>query len=151
MSRSQNKVFLSGNIGKIDTFSTQGGVSKTTVFLAINESYKDKVSNEWKDKTDWFNVVFWGKLAESVAKLRKGLRLEVEGKLKTRFWDDKQSGQKRYVTEILAESYIPSANLTKDDLGNSTADAQIADPAAPDATFDEYESAGAASMVDIPF
>ena len=102
---SVNKVILVGNLGKDpETRYTQDGGAVTTVSIATTDSWKDKTSGEKKEVTEWHRVVFFGKLAEIASQyLKKGRPVYVEGKLRTRKWQDKD-GQDRYTTEILADS-----------------------------------------------
>jgi single-strand DNA-binding protein len=105
-SRSVNKVILLGHLGKdAETKFTPSGVAKTNFTVATNRRWKDQQSGEWKDVTDWHNVVLWR--SENVANyLLKGKQVYVEGRLESRSWDDQQSGQKRYITEVVADDVI---------------------------------------------
>lgn len=79
------------------------GAAVANVTLATSESWKDKQTGEQKEVTEWHRVVFFGKLAEIVGEyLRKGSQIYVEGKLRTRKWQD-QSGQDKYTTEIVVD------------------------------------------------
>jgi len=79
-------------------------VAKLTI--ATNERFKDK-SGEWQDRTEWHNVVLWQRLAEIAGEyLKKGGKVYIEGRLQTRSWDDKTSGQKKYMTEVVASDII---------------------------------------------
>jgi single-strand DNA-binding protein len=104
-SRSVNKVILLGHLGKdAETKFTTGGAARTTFTLATNRRWKDQQSGEWKEETDWHNVVMWR--AENVANyLQKGKQVYIEGRLQTRSWEDKE-GQKRYTTEIITDNLI---------------------------------------------
>jgi single-strand DNA-binding protein len=104
-SRSVNKVILIGHLGKdAETRVTAGGAARTTFTLATNRRWKDQQTGEWKEETDWHNVVLWRR--ESVANyLLKGQQVYVEGRIQTRAYDDKD-GNKRYVTEIVADDVI---------------------------------------------
>jgi len=104
MSRGINKVILVGNIGSDpETRYMPSGSAVTNASLATNESWKDKQTGEQKDRTEWHNVVFFNRLAEVAAEyLRKGSQVYVEGKLRTRKWQDK-SGSDRYTTEIVCD------------------------------------------------
>ena len=97
-----NKVILIGNLGSDPEVKyTTSGVPVANLNLATNESWTDK-SGEKQERTEWHRLVFWRKLAEIVGQyLRKGSKIYVEGRLETRSWDDAQSGQKRYTTEIV--------------------------------------------------
>jgi single-strand DNA-binding protein len=106
MAKSVNKVILIGNLGKDPELKhTSSGTAVATVTLATNERFKDK-GGEWQDRTEWHNVVLWGRLAEIASEyLKKGRSVYVEGRLQTRSWEDKQ-GQKRYTTEIVASDLV---------------------------------------------
>ncbi len=99
-----NKVILVGNLGKDpETFTFENGVKKVSFSLATTESYKDKEGNKI-DQTEWHNVVLWRGLADVAEKyLSKGSQVYIEGKIKTRAWDDKD-GNKRYTTEIYGDN-----------------------------------------------
>lgn len=102
---SLNKAMLIGNLGKDPELSyTQSGTARCKFSLATNESYTNK-EGEKIDQTEWHNIVVWGKQAENCAKfLSKGRQVYVEGKIQTRSWDDEQTGQKKYMTEINAQA-----------------------------------------------
>jgi len=102
-SKGINKVILIGNLGADpETKTTPSGLSITNLRLATSESWKDKQTGEMQDKTEWHRVVIYGKLAEIAAQyLRKGAKVYIEGRLQTRKWQDKESGQDRYATEIV--------------------------------------------------
>ena len=100
---SVNKVILVGNLGADpDVRYMPNGDQVTTVRLATTESWKDKNSGEKREMTEWHRVVFYRKLAEIAGQyLRKGSQVYLEGRIKTRKWQDKD-GQDRYTTEIEA-------------------------------------------------
>jgi single-strand DNA-binding protein len=104
-SRSVNKVILIGHLGKdAETKFTASGVAKTTFTVATNRRVKDQGTGDWKDETDWHNIVLWR--SENVANyLLKGKQIYVEGRLSTRSYDDKD-GNKRWITEVVAEEVI---------------------------------------------
>ena len=104
MARGLNKVMLIGNLGKdAETRYTPSGAAVTNFSLATARSLKDPQTGEWKDATDWHDVVVWR--AEKIADyLTKGRQVYVEGRLQTRSWED-QNGQKRYRTEVVADSF----------------------------------------------
>jgi single-strand DNA-binding protein len=104
-SRSINKVMLLGHLGKdAETKFTPNGVSRSTFTIATNRRWKDQQSGEWKDETEWHNVILWR--AENLANyLLKGKQVYVEGRLQTRSYEDKD-GQKRYFTEVVADDLI---------------------------------------------
>lgn len=103
--RSVNKVILVGNLGKdAETKFTPSGVARTTFSIATTRRVKDGQTGEWKDETDWHNIVMWR--AENVSNyLTKGKQVYLEGRLQTRSYDDKD-GNKRYMTEVVAEDLI---------------------------------------------
>src|SRR5215469_17169525 len=107
MAKSVNKVILVGNVGKDpDIKYTPSGIPVAKVSLATNEKYKDK-SGEWQERTEWHNLVFWQRLAEIVGEyVRKGSKVYVEGRLQTSNWEDKQSGEKKYRTEIVVADLV---------------------------------------------
>lgn len=104
-SRSVNKVILLGHLGKdAETKFTPSGVARTNFTIATNRRWKDQQSGEWKEITDWHNVVLWR--AENLSNyLTKGKQVYVEGRLETRSWEDKD-GQKRYTTEVIADDVL---------------------------------------------
>lgn len=104
MARGINKVILVGNLGKDpETRSLPSGEAVANVTIATSESWKDKATGEQKDKTEWHNVVFFRRLAEIAGQyLKKGSQVYIEGKLRTRKWQDKE-GKDRYTTEIVAD------------------------------------------------
>jgi single-strand DNA-binding protein len=98
VSKSINRVTLLGNIGKDPEVKyTQQGTPVARISLATNERFKQ--GEEWKERTEWHNVILWARLAE-IAKeyLHKGSKIAIEGSLRTRSWD--QDGVKHYMTEI---------------------------------------------------
>ncbi len=99
-----NKVMLIGRLGKDPELRyTPSGSPVATFNMATNESYKDK-EGKMVESTDWHRVVVWNKLAEICGQyLKKGSLVYIEGKIKTRSYDDKQSGQKKFVTEIVGD------------------------------------------------
>jgi single-strand DNA-binding protein len=104
MSRGINKVIIVGNLGNDpDTRYMPSGSAVTNLSVATNESWKDKQTGEQKDRTEWHKVAMFGRLAEIAAEyLRKGSQVYIEGKLRTRKWQDKD-GQDRFTTEIVAD------------------------------------------------
>ncbi len=99
-----NKVILVGNLGKDpEVRYLEGGTAVANFTVATSETYKDKNGNKI-EQTEWHNVVVWRGLAEIAEKyLRKGNQVYIEGRLRTRAWDDKD-GVKRYTTEIIADN-----------------------------------------------
>ena len=105
--KSLNKVQLIGNLGKDPEVKyTPSGTPVAKLTIATNERYKDK-NGEWQDRTEWHNVVLWQRLAEIAGEyLKKGGKVYIEGRLQTRSWDDKQTNQKKYMTEVVASDLI---------------------------------------------
>jgi len=103
-SRSVNKVTLLGHLGRdVETRYTPSGVPVHNFTLATNRRWKDQQTGEWKEETDWHNIVVWK--AENLAPhLQKGKQVYLEGRLQTRSWEDKD-GNKRYSTEVIAEAF----------------------------------------------
>ncbi|MEC3765957.1 MULTISPECIES: single-stranded DNA-binding protein [Cupriavidus] len=101
---SVNKVILVGNLGADpETRYMPSGDAVTNLRLATTDRYKDKQSGEMKEATEWHRVAMFGKLAEIAAQyLRKGSSVYIEGRIRTRKWQD-QSGQDKYSTEIVAD------------------------------------------------
>jgi single-strand DNA-binding protein len=101
-----NKVILVGNLGRDpEVRSTPSGQPVANFTLATNRGYKDRDGNRQK-QTEWHNIVCWGRQAEIAGQyLTKGKQIYIEGRLQTRSWDDKQSGEKKYRTEIVCENF----------------------------------------------
>ena len=99
-----NKVILIGNLGKDPEVKyLENNVAVARFSLATNETWKDK-SGEKKEHTEWHNIVLWRGLAELSEKyLHKGDRIYIEGRLRTRSWDDKD-GKKRYTTDVIGDN-----------------------------------------------
>ena len=104
MARGINKVIIVGNVGgDPETRYMPSGSAVTNLTIATNESWKDKQTGEQKERTEWHRVAMFNRLAEIAAEyLRKGSQVYIEGKLRTRKWQDK-SGNDRYTTEIIAD------------------------------------------------
>lgn len=99
-----NKVILIGNVGKDPDCRKINEQPCCTFSLATSESYKDK-NDEWQNLTEWHNIVTWRKTAEYCEKyLKKGMQVLVEGKIKSRSWQDKDSGKTVYATDIVVET-----------------------------------------------
>jgi single-strand DNA-binding protein len=100
-----NKVILVGNLGKDpEVRHLEGGATVANFPVATSETFKDRNTGERKTQTEWHNVVLWRGLADVAEKyLRKGNQVYIEGKLRTRSWEDKE-GNKRYTTEIVGDN-----------------------------------------------
>jgi len=133
-----NKVILVGNVGKDPEIRyLEGGTAVCSFPLATSESYRnrdgDKVTN-----TEWHNIVLWRGLAEIAEKyVKKGSQLYIEGRIRTRSWDDKE-GNKRYITEIIADSMQMLGRRTDDQVPS---DRQAARPSSKPAADEavQYE------------
>ena len=104
MARGVNKVILVGTLGKDpETRYMPSGSAVTNMRIATNEQWKDKQTGEQQERTEWHSIAMFGRLAEIAAEyLRKGSQIYVEGKLRTRKWQDKE-GKDRWTTEIVAD------------------------------------------------
>ena len=104
MARGINKAIIVGNLGRDpEVRYTANGSAVANITVATSESWKDKQSGERQEKTEWHRVVFFGRLAEIAEEyLKKGAQVYIEGSIRTQKWQDKESGQDRYTTEIVA-------------------------------------------------
>lgn len=151
MAKSVNKVFLLGNVGKDPEIrSTGGGTMVANFGLATSERYKDQQGN-WQDRTEWHNIVAYGKLAEIIRDyVKKGSKLFVEGRLVTRNWEDKEyAGRKNYRTEVIVNelSLLSGREEGAARPGSSSAHFDQRPPAAQE----DYGQAAEISDEDIPF
>jgi single-strand DNA-binding protein len=107
MAKSVNKVILVGNVGQDPEIKyTASGVPVAKVSLATNERFKDR-NDQWQDRTEWHTVVAWQRLAEIVGEyVRKGSKLYIEGKLRTSSWEDKQTGARKFSTDVVARDIV---------------------------------------------
>ena len=108
MARGINKVILIGNLGADpETRAMPSGMTVANIRVATSENWKDKQSGENKERTEWHNVAMFGRLGEIAGEyLKKGNKVYIEGRLQTRSWDDKTSGQKKYMTEVVANELV---------------------------------------------
>jgi len=104
MARGINKVILIGNLGNDpEVRYTPNGSAVANITLATSTSWRDKQTGELQERTEWHRVAFFNRLAEIVGEyLHKGSKIYVEGSLRTRKWQDKNTGADRYTTEIIA-------------------------------------------------
>lgn len=137
MAKSVNKVILLGNVGKDPEMrSTGGGTLVANFTLATSDRQKDAQGN-WQERTEWHNLVAFTRLAEIVRDyVKKGSKLYVEGKIQTRSWDDKETGAKRYRTEIVVNDI--SLLSGREDGGSGG----YSRPASSTAGFDQRPSGG---------
>ena len=143
MARGINKVIIVGNLGQDpETRYMPSGAAVTNFTVATNESWKDKQTGEQNERTEWHSVAMFGRLAEIAAEyLRKGSQVYIEGRLRTRKWQDKQ-GNDRYTTEIVADEMqmLGSRSGGGAPMGDSSSPSRESAPA-PNEEFDD----------DIPF
>jgi single-strand DNA-binding protein len=101
-----NKVILIGNLGRDpEVRSTPSGQPVASFTLATNRRWRDKAGNK-QEETEWHSIVVWGKQAEIAGQyLKKGKQIYLEGRLQTRSWEDRQSGEKKYKTEIVCDNF----------------------------------------------
>ncbi|MBC2768588.1 single-stranded DNA-binding protein [Pusillimonas minor] len=118
---SVNKVILVGNLGRDpEVRYSPDGAAICNVSIATTSQWKDKASGERREETEWHRVVFYNRLAEIAGEyLKKGRSVYIEGRLKTRKWQDKETGQDRYSTEIVADQMQMLGG--RDDSGAQTA------------------------------
>jgi|688.fasta_scaffold109559_3 single-strand DNA-binding protein len=105
MAGSLNRVMIIGNLGQDPELRYTANQTPVATFSIATTDYRVAADGQRQETTEWHRVVVWSKMAENCAKfLAKGRTVFVEGKLQTRSWDDKQTGQKRYQTEIVAQN-----------------------------------------------
>lgn len=153
MAKSVNKVILIGNLGKDPEVKyTPGGTPVAKFSLATNERFKDK-SGEWQDRTEWHNIVAFQRLAEIVGEyVKKGSKLYIEGRLQTSSWDDRESGQKKYRTEIIAGDLVLLSGRGEDAGGSRASSAHSFDQRGSGSSAPEPEPDSATiTDDDIPF
>ena len=153
-----NKVILVGNLGQNPELRyTPNGVAVCSLRVATSESYTDRSSGERITNTEWHNVVLWRGLAETAGKyLKTGSQVYLEGKLKTRQWQDQQ-GQNRYTTEVVADvmQLLGRAPGREDNAQQATAPAAAqpaaAQPAQPAQPAAASPNAAPGTADDLPF
>lgn len=120
-----NKAMIIGRLGKDPEIRyTTGGMAIANFSIATSEEWKDKESNEKKERTEWHRIVAFGKLGEICGEyLSKGKQVYIEGRIQTRSWDDKE-GNRKYTTEIVASDM---QFLDRKDSGDSTPKARYRD------------------------
>lgn len=142
-----NKVILIGNLGRDpEVRTTTSGQNVASFTLATSRKWRDRDGNR-QEQTEWHNVVVWGKQAETAGQyLTKGRQIYVEGRLQTRSWEDKTSGEKRYRTEVVCENFQMLAGGRGGDAGA----AHREEPAQEEAHAAPF-GGGAMGDDDIPF
>jgi single-strand DNA-binding protein len=139
-----NKVILVGNLGRDPELrSIPSGEKVATFPVATNRRWRDRDGNK-QEQTEWHTVVCWRRQAEVASEyLRKGSKIYVEGRLQTRSWDDKQTGEKRYRTEVLCENFQMLGGRGDSDYSGG--------PSADRAPIDQDAGSAPADDDDIPF
>lgn len=152
---SLNKVQIIGNLGRDPEVKNFANGKKADFTVAVTEKWKDR-SGADQQVTEWFNVVFWGKQAEICEQyLRKGSSVYIEGKLRTRSWDD-QNGQKHYRTELQGDSFQMLGSRQGGGGGYGEQSFQRSAPAAeqhfaPSQNYSAAPVQGAPEEDDLPF
>jgi single-strand DNA-binding protein len=144
--KSLNRAMLIGNLGKDPELRyTSTGKAFASFSLATSSSWKDQDGN-MQERTDWHNIVAWQKLAEVCGEwLKKGQKVYIEGRIQTRSYDDKNTGQKRYITEIVADDMIMLGG------GGARTNAGSDSSGAPSVTADMEPPAPMGKDDDLPF
>ena len=153
MAKSVNKIILLGNVGKDPEFrATAGGTTVANFSLATTDRTKDATGN-WTDRTEWHNLVAFQRTAEIVRDyVKKGSKLYIEGKIQTRSWDDKTSGEKKYRTEVLVnELVLLSGRGEGGEGGNYNRGGTSSYDQRPSALSDDLVSSTEITDDDIPF
>lgn len=157
MARSVNKVTLLGNVGKDPEIrSTPSGVMVASLTLATSDRQKDQQGN-WQDKTEWHNLKAFNRTAEIVRDyVKKGSKLYIEGKITTNSWDDKETGQKRYRTEILVNELVLLSGREEGSAGGAGGYSRGGGASAgfdqrPQSSTEDLNQAAEISDDDIPF
>ncbi len=149
MATNLNTVTVVGNVTRDPEMRyTPGGQPRCNIGIAVNRSWMNRQTNEWEERTSFFNVVVWGDMADNVShSITKGTRVVITGRLEQRSWETDQ-GEKRSVVEIVADEIAPSlrfatAEVTRTERrgpGESAPREPVAAPAAAPASsnYDEY-------------
>jgi single-strand DNA-binding protein len=147
--KSVNKVILIGNLGKDpEVKHTPQGTPVAKFTLATNERFKDK-EGQWQDRTEWHNITAWSRTAEIVGEyVKKGSKVYIEGSLKTDSWDDKTTGQKKYMTHIVVNDLVLLGGRGEGAGGGASAGNNNFDQRGPEP---EHVNSGPISDEDIPF
>lgn len=130
-------MILVGNLGKDpEVRHLDGGATVCNFPLATTETYKDKQGNR-QEQTEWHNIVLWRGLAEVAEKyLKKGMSIYVEGKLRTRSWEDKE-GHKRYTTEVIGDTFTMLGKKSDNASGGNHAEGAVTDASTVQGTADD--------------
>ncbi len=151
MARSVNKVTLLGNVGKDPEIrSTPSGVMVASFGLATSDRFQDAQGN-WQDRTEWHNLKAFKRTAEIVRDyVKKGSKLYIEGKISTNSWDDKETGVKKYRTEILVNELVLLSGREEGSGGSASAGgySRPASASSSSASFDQKPPAAAGAPDD---
>ncbi|HEV2468689.1 MAG TPA: single-stranded DNA-binding protein [Candidatus Sulfotelmatobacter sp.] len=153
-----NKVILLGNLGKDPELKyTPQGTPVAKFSIATADRFKDKEGN-WQDRTEWHNITAWGRTAEIASEyLKKGRQVYIEGSLRTHSWDDKQTGQKKYMTEVVVSDLVLLGGRGEGGAGGDYSGGSRSSSAAASNNFDqrtpepEPTPSGPITDEDIPF
>jgi single-strand DNA-binding protein len=139
-----NKVILVGNLGRDpEVRSTPSGQQVANFSVATSRKWRDKDGNR-QEKTEWHNIVVWAKQAEVAGQyLKKGSQVYIEGRLETQSWEDRESGVKKYRTEVICDYFQMLGKRGDSDGGYRPPDSPAQGPGSP--------PAGGAEDDDIPF
>ncbi len=148
MSGSVNKVILIGNLGKDpEVRHLENGASVANFSIATSENYKDRKSGEKVTQTEWHSIVVWRGLADIAERfLKKGDKVFIEGKLRTRSWQD-QDGNTKYTTEVIADNLTMLGKSPE----NNTSSSQSQPKAASTSTATDEDFSGPDDVDDLPF
>lgn len=151
MAKSVNKVILLGNVGKDPEIrATPGGTMVATFSLATTDRTKDQSGN-WTDRTEWHSLVAFQRTAEIIRDyVKKGSKLYIEGKIQTRSWEDKNSGEKKYRTEIIVNDLSLLSGRGEGDGAPNRSSSSSYDQRSP-ATSDDLVQSTEITDDDIPF
>jgi single-strand DNA-binding protein len=153
MARGLNKVILIGNLGADpETRAMPSGLTVANLRVATSESWRDKTSGEQQERTEWHHVALFGRLGEVAAEyLKKGSQVYIEGRLRTRKWQDKQ-GNDRYSTEIIGNEMLMLGGRSAGAGAAASADPRERQEAVPEAAErSESGAKGSDFDDDIPF
>lgn len=150
MSGSVNKVILVGNLGKDPEIRhLENGATVANFSIATSENYKDRKTGEKVSQTEWHNIVAWRGLAEIAEKyLKKGQKVYIEGKLKTRSWQD-QDGNNRYSTEVITDNLTMLGSAIQNENTSNLSDGQT--NKASENKISENEFSAPNDEDDLPF
>ena len=134
-----NRVELMGNITNDPNLrTTPNGANVISFGIATNRRFKSQ--NEWKEETQFHNIVVWGNQAVSLSqRIKKGTRIYISGRLSTRSWDDKETGKKNYKTEVIADQVILIDRYERGTLNNPDTDKPQESTQSEDVTIDPNE------------